>query len=388
MSDGSLSGNRLKLLESGVEYFPALLEAINSARREILLETYIFARDETGLSVAAALCAAALRGVVVRLMVDGFGARNFADEFMADMAADGVEVFIYRREIRPFSLGRHRLRRLHRKLVVVDGQIAFVGGINIIDDMDTPGQIPPRFDFAVRIEGPLVVRIHSAMVRLWRMMSWASFKRRQLPLRWVTPVRKRVGRMRADFLVRDNLGHRRDIEVAYLQALQGAQREVLIANAYFFPGRAFRHALVEAAGRGVKVTLLLQGRVEYWLLFHACRVLYPHLLNAGVRIVEYRKSFLHAKVAVVDDDWATVGSSNIDPFSLLLAREANIVVRDKVFAARLRKCLERAIADGGEDLTPERWQRQGLWLRCLSWFAYGTVRAAMGLAGYGGRQSV
>lgn len=388
MSDGSLSGNRLKLLESGAEYFPALLEAINSAQREILLETYIFARDETGLSVAAALCAAALRGVVVRLMVDGFGARSFADEFMADMAADGVEVFIYRREIRPFSLGRHRLRRLHRKLVVVDGQIAFVGGINIIDDMDTPGQIPPRFDFAVRVEGPLVVRIHSAMVRLWRMMSWASFKRRLLPLHWVTPVRKRVGRMRADFLVRDNLGHRRDIEVAYLQALQGAQREVLIANAYFFPGRAFRHALVEAAGRGVKVTLLLQGRVEYWLLFHACRVLYPHLLNAGVRIVEYRKSFLHAKVAVVDDDWATVGSSNIDPFSLLLAREANIVVRDKVFAARLRKCLERAIADGGEDLTPERWQRQGLWLRCLSWFAYGTVRAAMGLAGYGGRQSV
>jgi cardiolipin synthase len=387
-NERSLSGNRIKLLESGVAYFPALLEAIEAARHEVLLETYLFEQDVTGQRFMQALRAAALRGVRVRLMVDGFGARRFVDEAMAELVADGVEIFVYRREIRALSLGRNRLRRLHRKLAVVDGQIAFVGGINIIDDMDTPRHTPPRFDFAVRIEGPLVVRVQNAMIRLWRLMSWASFKRRPGLLRWVSPVRKRVGRMRAEFLVRDNLGHRRDIENAYMQAIQGARQEIVLANAYFFPGIQFRHALVEAALRGVKVTIILQGRIEYWFLHHATRVLYAGLIQAGISIVEYRKSFLHAKVAVVDDGWATVGSSNIDPFSLLLAREANVVIHDKAFAARLKRCLLRAIAEGGVEITAEQLQRQHFWQRGISWFAYGVVRMAMGLAGYTGRQSM
>lgn len=387
-TDRALSGNRLRLLESGTEYFPALLGEIHGAQSEVLLETYLFERDVTGEQVIAALREAALRGVKVRLMVDGFGARVFVRDSMPELAADGVEIFVYRREIKLLSLGRNRLRRLHRKLAVIDGRVAFVGGINIIDDMDTPRYTPPRLDFAVRIEGPLVVRVHHAMARLWRLMSWASFKRRPGHLQWVTPVRKRIGRMKAEFLVRDNLGHRRDIEAAYLQAIENAQHEVTIANAYFFPGWAFRHALIEAAGRGVKVTVLLQGRVEYWLLYHASHVLYSSLINSGVRIVEYRKSFLHAKVAVVDEAWATVGSSNIDPFSLLLAREANLVVHDKTFTARLRRCLGRAIAEGGVEITVADLQQQKFWQRCIKWLAYAVVRMAMGLAGYGGRQSV
>lgn len=387
-SDHSLSGNRIRLLESGVEYFPALLEAIEGARREVLLETYLFEQDDTGRRFMKALRLAALRGVKVRLMVDGFGARKFVSEAISELMADGVEIFVYRREIRALTLGRNRLRRLHRKLAVVDGRIAFVGGINIIDDMDTPRQTPPRFDFAVRIEGPLVVRVQAAMIRLWRLMSWASFKRRQGSLRWVSPVRQRVGRVRAEFLVRDNIGHRRDIEVAYLQAIENARQEIVLANAYFFPGRSFRHAMIDAARRGVNVTIILQGRIEYWLLHHATRVLYGELIAAGIRIVEYRKSFLHAKVAVIDDAWATVGSSNIDPFSLLLAREANVVIHDRAFAARLRRCLVQAIADGGLEITAEKLLQQHFWQRGISWFAYGIVRMAMGLAGFRGRQSM
>ncbi|NSL56273.1 cardiolipin synthase ClsB [Uliginosibacterium aquaticum] len=385
MRQGMLAGNRIELLQSGVEYFPVLLQAIRSAQREILLETYIFERDATGVEVADALRAAALRGVVVRLLVDGFGAREFVRSGLADLQSDGVEGLVFRPEIRQLSLRRHRLRRLHRKLVVIDGRTAFVGGINIIDDMDTPGQIPPRFDFAVRLQGPLVAEVHEAMARLWRLVLWAGLHRRLTPLRWVRPGHARVGSMHAAFVIRDNLRHRRDIENAYLGAIRMARHEVLIANAYFFPGRAFRHALIEAAGRGVKVTLLLQGRVEYWLLHHACRVLYPNLMEAGVRIVEYRKSFLHAKVAVVDTDWATVGSSNIDPFSLLLAREANVVVRDRGFAADLRHALHVAIADGGCELTAVHWQRQSLLQRALSWLAYGLLRLLLGVAGYGRR---
>jgi len=383
-----LSGNRIQLLETGRAYFPALLEAIQHAQQEVLLEVYIFEPDSTGLQFMEALRSAAMRGVRVRLMVDGFGSRRFVEDAIPDLSVAGVEIFVFRREIRMLSLGRNRLRRLHRKLSVIDGRIAFVGGINIIDDVAPGRQMFPRFDFAVRMEGPIVVRVHRTMTRLWRLMSWASFRRRPGGIRWVQPERRRVGEMRAAFVVRDNLGHRRDIESAYLQVISQAEQEIVLANAYFFPGRSFRHALQEAARRGVQVTILLQGRVEYWLLYHATRVLYAELVGAGVRIVEYRKSFLHAKVAVVDGKWATVGSSNIDPFSLLLAREANVIVQDSGFSAELRGSLMRAILEGGVEITAEQLQRQHFWQRLTSWLAYGILRAAMGLAGYKGRLSM
>lgn len=385
MSAQLLPGNQIELLQSGVAFFPALLQAIRAARQEVLLETYIFERDATGLEVAAALSEAARRGVCVRLVVDGFGARDFVEHAIPELVADGVDVQVYRREIKLFSFRRHRLRRLHRKLAVVDGTVAFVGGINIIDDIDIPGQTPPRFDFAVQLSGPVAAEVHEAMSRLWHTLLWARLRRRVRAPRSLVPSRKHVGPMRAALVLRDSFRHRRDIEYAYLDALRSAQCDVLIANAYFFPGRAFRHALVQAAARGVKVTLLLQGRVEYWLLYHACRALYPHLMQSGVRIVEYRKSFLHAKVAVVDTDWSTVGSSNIDPFSLLLAREANVLVRDEAFTAELRQALERAISDGGVTLTADQWRRQTVWQRGLSWLAYGLMRAMLGLAGYAQR---
>lgn len=382
---GLRGGNRITLLRSGGEYFPALLAAIEAAQHEVLLETYIFRPDAVGRLVARALSAAVFRGVRVCLMVDGFGGRDFVRELLDDLAADGVEVVVYRREFQLLLMRRHRLRRLHRKLAVVDGRVAFVGGINIVDDLDGVTHGHPRFDFAVQVEGPLVADVHQAMVRLWRLVLWASLKRRFVPLRWVRPDRTPRGTLRARFVMRDNLRYRRAIEEAYLAAIDGAREQILLANAYFFPGRALRHALMDAAGRGVQVTLLLQGRVEYWLLHHACRALYPPLLAAGVRIVEYRKSFLHAKVAVVDGHWATVGSSNIDPFSLLLAREANVVLEDAGFAAELQGALEAAIADGGEPVSMAHWQRQRWWQRATAWLAYGILRLLLGVAGYARR---
>jgi len=186
-------------------------------------------------------------------------------------------------------------------------------------------------------------------------------------------------------VVRDNFRHRSDIEDAYLEAIGGAQKEVIIANAYFFPGARFRHALREAAGRGVRVVLLLQGRIEYVLLHYASRALYGSLLDAGVEIYEYHKSFLHAKVAVIDRRWATVGSSNIDPFSLMLAREANIVVDDRHFAQELRRSLLDHMKDGAKVVAKRQWRRQPLWRRVLIWSAYGCTRLLMGVAGYGGK---
>jgi cardiolipin synthase A/B len=382
-----LPGNRIDLLETGSEYFPALRQAIDAAREEIHLETYLFEDDASGRAIADALMRAAERGVAVRVLVDGFGARGFAQALMQELLQRGVEVMIYRPELGRFrfNMERNRLRRLHRKVAVVDASTAFVGGINIIDDMHTPGHTPPRYDYAVRVQGPLLEPIHRSSRRIWDLVSWANFKRRFRVRDGVVPVIRHKGDTLAAFVVRDNLRHRRDIEEAYLDAIDNAEREIVLANAYFLPGRRFRHALFEAAARGVDVVVVLQARVEYVLLHYASKALYGALLANKVRIYEYRKSFLHAKVAVIDGHWATVGSSNIDPFSLLLAREANVVVRDERFAAKLRGSLQYAMRNGARELRTEDWRRRSWLRRTANWVAYGLVRLLIGLAGYAGK---
>lgn len=375
-------GNRLTLLQNGEQYFPALEQACDRARHEIYLETYIFEADATGARIAAALRRAAARGVRVQLLIDGFGSRSLPKRVIDAMLEAGVRVLQFRPELSRWQLRPHRLRRLHRKIAVVDRGIAFVGGINIIDDMDTPNQVPPRYDYAVAVEGPLVAEIHTSVRRLWSRMAWA-----RLRPGWIRELGDAVpppakGRVRAAFLIRDTVRHRRDIEEAYLAAIDNAQTEIVIANAYFLPGLNFRRALMDAAGRGVRVVLLLQGRVEYRLLHYASRALYGTFLDAGIEIHEYCRSFMHAKVAVVDDVWATVGSSNIDPFSLLLAREGNVVVQDEGFAGQLRESLGRSMAEGSRQVPLESWRQQPLRLRLARWASYGLVRFLMGVVGY------
>jgi len=379
-----LGGNKLQLLTNGSAYFPALERAFDAARSEIYLETYIFNDDDTGRRIAAALVRAAGRGVNVHVLVDGFGSKGLFEQTRRLLFAANIEVLIFGPKTSPLTLRRKRLRRLHRKLAVVDARVAFVGGINIIDDMYTPRHTPPRYDYAVRIEGPLIASVLEQTERLWHRVAWASLRRsaqRHAPVTAGAP-----GRQRAALVVRDNLRHRSDIEDAYLDAIAGARKEVIIANAYFFPGARFRHALRTAAGRGVRVALLLQGRVEYVLLHYATRALYGSLLDSGVEIYEYHKSFLHAKVAVIDQRWATVGSSNIDPFSLMLAREANIVVDDAHFSRELRRSLNDHMQNGAKVVAKSMWHRQPLWRRVLIWSAYGCARLLMGLIGYGGKR--
>lgn len=376
------AGNRIELLRAGTEFFPALEAACEAAQREIYLETYIFEDDATGQRVGATLARAAARGVAVHVMIDAFGSKGLGDDFLLALRAAGVRVLKYRPQISPWTLRRERLRRLHRKIAVIDARIAFVGGINIIDDMHTPNQVPPRFDYAVRVEGPLLAPIHAAVVNLWTLVMWTQFRRRGA----VTPLEPQVescGTRRGAFVVRDNLRHRNDIESAYLEAIGKARSHVLIASAYFFPGKSFRRALADAARRGVRVVLLLQGRVEYLLLHYASRALYRYFLDAGVEIHEYHRSFLHAKVAVIDDCWATVGSSNIDPMSLLLAREANVVIDDEPFALELRASLDEAMALGAKRVDIESWEHQSLPQRMMTWICYELVRFMTGWSSYG-----
>ncbi|WP_018409821.1 cardiolipin synthase ClsB [Methyloversatilis thermotolerans] len=376
-----LGGNDVKLLVCGTQYFPALERCIEEARTEIFLETYIFADDETGRRMASALARAALRGVRVRVLVDGFGARDFEHTLQPGLEAAGVQVLTFRPELARINLSRRRLRRMHRKMAVIDADTGFVGGINIIDDMDTPRQKPPRFDYAVSVRGPLVARIHAECVKLWERVAWATLQFRPRLGRIFTHRIAPAGTVEASLLTRDNVRHRHDIENAYLDAIARARQHIVIANAYFLPGRRFRQALIAAAGRGVTVTLVLQGRVEYALLHYASQALYGSLLSEGVRIFEYRRSFLHAKAAVIDGEWATVGSSNIDPFSLMLAREANVVIHDHAFAATLEQSLLAAAQHGGRELRHRQWRSRPLHERLLRWMAYGLIRFMIGLAG-------
>jgi len=379
------AGNSVTLLRNGAEYFPVLLEAVALAEREIWLETYIFADDDTGRRVADALIGASRRGVDVRVIVDGWGARNYLTPTLAQRLIDGgVDLLKYRPEVMPWHFRSHRLRRLHRKLCHVDGRVAFVGGINVIDDMNTPGHTPPRVDFAVCVRGPLVVPIAQTMQRVWAIVEVTQLRHSDVPFFPDEEPAENAGTQVAKFTIRDNLRHRRDIERAYLAALRTSRREIIIATAYFFPGVRFRRALLSAAARGVKVTLLLQARVEFRLLHHASRALYGQLLAAGVTIQEYHRSFLHAKVAVVDGQWATVGSSNIDPYSFLMAREANVFVRDPVFASGLRAELAKMIEEGSRPVPPQDWAQRSRVAKAMSWIAYGTVRVAMGMMRYGG----
>lgn len=381
------SGNSVLLLRNGTEYFPAVVTAIEAATRSVYIESYIFADDASGRVVADALAAAAERGVDVRLVVDGFGTKHYLTTQLRDtLVRAGVWVVLYRADVFPMTFRTARLRRLHRKMVIVDGRIAFVGGINMIDDMNTPGHTPPRIDFAVRVEGPVLAPMVAAAHRLWRVLRIVNLDPRALPPLTLDAETVSDGETTAKFLVRDNFRYRRHIEHAYLAAIRSAKEDVTIACAYFFPGIRFRRALTSAAARGVRVTLLLQGHVEYAVLRFASRALYGQLLQGGVRIVEYDASFLHAKVAVVDGRWATVGSSNIDPFSLLLARESNIFVRGAPFASRLQAALTNLEVQGGNVVDSSRWRKRSWLMRLLDWLAYGFMRGMIGLVGSRGKR--
>ncbi|HEY8027255.1 MAG TPA: phospholipase D-like domain-containing protein [Burkholderiaceae bacterium] len=340
--------NCITLLHCGAEFFPALIKAIDGARSEISLETYIFSFDPTAREVKLALTRAAARGVRIQVVTDWVGTGRIHSALLhQELVQAGIE----HREFNPWF--RRGIARNHRKLCVVDLQTAFVGGLNIIDDLladdDTNQTLPlPRWDFAVQIEGPLVQDIHGEIEDQWFRLGKLKIKSRWELFRQAYKQQAAAasdGPMLAALVVRDNLRNRRTIQRSYLQAIGRARASVLIANPYFAPGRKLRRALEQAVERGVDVTLLL-GVGQFKLQDSVAHSFYPKLLECGVKVVEYRRTQLHAKVAVVDDDWATIGSSNYDGLSLFVNHEANVVVKDKDFAARLRSGIEDGIAAG------------------------------------------
>lgn len=349
-------GHRLELLENGEAYFPRVNQAIKSAGQRVVIETFILFEDEIGLELARVLIDASYRGVKVDITVDGYGSSSMTPDFIAALTDAGVRLHIYDPRPTLFGMRTNLFRRLHRKIVVVDGRIAFIGGINFAVDHVRSYGPEAKQDYAVMVEGPVVDDL-SALAEAFldpihrpRRLLHAWWRRKPLPppQSGLPPV----GNAAAALLVRDNDQHRDDIERHYRAVLRAARTRVIIANAYFIPGYRLLRDIRKAAHRGVKVHLILQGRPDKWLTRWAAQILYDWLLDGGVRIHEYCERPLHGKVAVVDHEWSTVGSSNLDPLSLSLNLEANLMILDPEFNALLGARLEHLISCSCREVIP------------------------------------
>jgi cardiolipin synthase A/B len=390
-----VNSSELQLLEGSIAFFPSLIASIDNAQKSVQMETYIFDLTASGADVAMALERAAQRGVQVRVMVDGFGTPAFPEEWKNRFKSAGIQWFVYEPIVTLGIFLPSQWRRLHRKLCAIDNDVAYCGGINLLDDWHDPSYgalTAPRLDFTVRVSGALAQDIQMATCQLWDRLTLGkslNIKRVKTAIEKLPSALKRhhwqantqTGKTLAALVLRDNITNRGQIERAYLKAIGDAHNEIIIANAYFVPGGKLRRALVHAAKRGVNVQLLLQGKYEYFMQYHAARPIYGALLAAGIEIYEYDKSYLHAKVAVIDSVWATVGSSNLDPLSLLLAREANIVMQDAVFAQSMRQRLLLAMANEGKQVDATQMANRPWTQRFNEMIAFAVMRTGLWLFG-------
>lgn len=374
-----IPGNHFDLLENGEEFFPRVFACIANARKEVIVETFILFEDKVGLQLQEALIAAARRGAQVDITIDDWGSPDLSERFLGALREAGVRVHAFNPGPRPFGWRPHLLRRMHRKIVVVDREVAFVGGINYSADHLQDFGPEAKQDYAVEVHGPMVAEIHRFCHRTlaeglrhagpqrkwWRWRKQFRTPAEDLPV---------AGTAEALFVVRDNRRHMDDIERHYRIAIRAAKKRVVIANAYFFPGYRLIKELKRAARRGVEVQLILQGEPDMPIVKTAATTLYHHLLRAGVRIYEYCDRPLHGKVAVMDDEWATVGSSNLDPMSLSFNLEANVIIRDPGFNAILSDRLERLMCKSCNEITVQSLGALQGWDKVRSFLAYHFTR--------------
>ena len=391
-----VSGNQFRLLENGEEFFPRVLECIAAAKREVVIETFILFEDKVGEELHAALHQAARRGVQVDMTIDGYGSPDLSPEFISTLTRAGVRIHVFDPGPKLWGWRTNLFRRMHRKIVVVDGERAFVGGINYSADHLADFGPQAKQDYAVEIEGPLVAEIrtfvHKALAAGQRnagalpppgLRERFSDRARSLAGTWQGDnVPAPAGEASALFVTRDNRKHTNDIERHYRAAIRTARQRVVIANAYFFPGYRLLREMRHAARRGVDVRLILQGEPDMAIVKTAASMLYHHLLDAGVRIYEYCERPLHGKVAVIDDEWATVGSSNLDPLSLSLNLEANVVIRDRAFNEDLSARLDALMQHNCKLITREELVESTWWRNLRSYFVFHLLRRYPAWAGW------
>lgn len=321
-------GHRVTLLQNGAMAYPRMLEAIRSAQRHVLLETFTFADDATGAEFHRALAERARAGVAVRVMYDGVGSKETPRDFFGELRAAGCRV----NEYHPFHrilASPKRLRRNHRKLLVVDGAVAFAGGLNIAREYAHEWR-----DTAVEIRGPIVADLAYMFLDIWQK---EERKSPRLPTPGVPPPE---GPVHAVAISSDRWKNRWRLARAYRHAVENARRTVWISNAYFVPSRKFLQALRRAAARGVDVRILIPASNDILPVYYATRALFARLLRWKVRLFEWQGVMMHAKSAVIDGEWSTVGSYNIDHLSLLHNLELSVIIVDREFGAAMERMFE------------------------------------------------
>jgi cardiolipin synthase A/B len=350
-----VAGNRVRLLRNGAAAFPEMLAAIAAAEQQVLLEMYWFDSDKIGRKFAAALAAAAQRGVEVAIIFDAVGSVGASDDMFVELERAGARVIEFN-PIAPWKQ-RFRLSRLtrrdHRKILVVDGRLGFTGGINIADYWLPPDDGGGGWrDDMVRVDGPAVVSLRDCFMRTWNRLRGGKLGLTGFPALPVSAFTAGGGQA-VSVLGQHYFRTRHEISRAYLHYLRASTARIFIANSYFVPDRRVLRALKRAARRGVDVRIIVAGQSDVDIVRHASRAVWGRLLRAGVRIFEWDESVLHAKSAVVDGSWSTIGTFNFDYLSLRVNLEVNVSVLDTRFASTLEasfrddfaRCREVSWAD-------------------------------------------
>lgn len=350
-----VEGNSIHLMENGEAFYPQLIRRIKHAKHEVFLETFILENDRIGRALKRAILLALRNGAWVSLTVDSWGSHYLDPEYIEELTEAGAVFQIYDPQPHWYN-GRPKLfRRLHRKLACIDGTYAMIGGINYCNDHMVTSGPEGKQDYAVELQGPIIASIRELCKSYVRD---ASDKHLVDVEQW--PPRESKGEHNVSFVARDNRRNRRSIEKSYLRAISKAKKRIWIANAYFFPGYRFIRALIKARKRGVDVRLVIQGDPDIPFSLTVARTLYDLILRNDIKLYEFRERPLHAKIAVIDDKWSTIGSSNLDPLSLAFNLEANILVGTESFNNQLAEKLS--------DLIERSVQIEKSWVKHRPWY--------------------
>lgn len=366
--------NSILLLKDGDEFFPQLIKRIGEAQHEIFLETFILENDNTGRSLKEALKEASSRGVWVSITTDSYGTYFLDDDYIDELSQAGIIFQLYDPQPEWFGSRPKVFRRLHRKLVVIDNTRAFVGGINFCDDHLTEGNDTGKRDYAVEITGPVVPEIRKLC---------ASYVREVAPARKVDNPGDVADPSTNDnhvyhdavvrFVSRDNRRNKNTIEKLYIEGINSAKHQITIANAYFFPGYRVMKALTRASSRGVRIRLILQGDPDIPFSLSAARCLYDTLTRNNIEVYEYTERPLHGKIATIDNDWSSIGSSNLDPWSLSLNLEANVFVEHSQLNKQLTDEME-LLVEQSRKIQYETVKRRDWWSQVRNTFFYHFLR--------------
>ena len=342
--------NRVRLVRAGRDFFDTLKKMISSASESIHVQVYIFLADETGTMIAEALIEAARRGVKVYILADGYASKELPKAFIQKLREEGIKFRYFEPLLKSehFYLGR----RLHHKVVVVDGIEGLVGGINISDNYNDQEDSPSWLDFALHIEGEAAHELLKVCIGLW-LKPTVRIKKKTLihDIQDPLPEEECLVRIRRnDWVKRKN-----QISRSYVEMLQKASSHIIIMSSYFLPGSIIRHNLSRAAKRGISISVIVTDESDVKLAKHAERYMYRWLLKRKIKLFEYNRNILHGKLATCDNKWVTIGSYNVNDISAYASVELNLDVRNDEFAVTVQKMMEEIIANDCTQVTEESY---------------------------------